>query len=122
MIAALFLFSCSDEGKEVFDETKFKVSQNFKVDENKNFEISRIEESRCPIGVTCVWEGEAKIFFILKDGNVSKTDSTAVSGTTKKDTIFENLVVEITKVDPYPEKDKAINQSDYTVSMKVTKL
>lgn len=121
MIVALFLFSCTDDSRDVFSETKFKIGQNFKVDKNKSFEISRIDDSRCPIGTTCVWEGEAKIFFKLKDGNISKTDSTAVSGTTKKDTIFDNLVIEVMKVDPHPEKDKVIKQSDYTVSMKVAK-
>ncbi len=120
--AALFLFSCSDNDTDVFSELKFKIGESYKVDDKKNLEITKINESRCPIGVTCIRQGEAFIIFKLTEGNTSKLDSTFVVGKTeKKDTIFSNLFLNITSLDPHPEKDKTIKQSDYTLTMKVTK-
>ena len=123
MIAVLFLFSCSNEDDGVLNTTKFKIGNNYTLDETKSLEITKIEDSRCPIGVTCVREGEAKVFFRLIEGNTIKTDSTFVIGKGAKiDTIFTNLIVNITAVNPFPEKDKTVKQSDYTLEMKVTKL
>jgi hypothetical protein len=120
--AALFLFSCSDNDSDVFSESKFKIGESYKVDDKNNLEITKINDSRCAIGVTCVRQGEAFIIFKLTEGNISKLDSTFVVGKTgKKDTIFSNLFLNITSLDPHPEKDKTIKQSDYTLTMKVTK-
>jgi len=122
MIALLFLFSCNNDEKDLFTESDFKIGQSYTSGNKTYFEISQINDSRCAIGTTCVWEGEAKIFFKLTEGNNIKVDSTALKGKVAiKDTVFDNLIIDITSVDPYPEKDKIIKQSDYTVKMKVTK-
>lgn len=122
MIAALFLFSCSDNEKDIFNETSFKIGQSFNAGDKNTFEISKIIDSRCPIGTNCVREGEAKVYFSLTSGSTTKSDSTFVIGKiAKKDTVFGSLILSITSVDPHPEKDKIIKPTDYTVNMKVVK-
>ena len=83
-----------------------------------------LEDSRCPTGVECVWEGQAKIQFQLKMEDGEETielirrpghDELA------RDTVG-NDIYNLLEVSPYPEEGKDIPKENYRVEMVVKQL
>jgi len=87
--------------------------------------VTKVEDSRCPQGTTCVWEGMAKVFFTISDKGVSKDASIDFESKLTKTIIDLGGVkyeVEVSDVSPYPTNATTINQKDYKVSITVKKL
>ncbi|HEY4488484.1 MAG TPA: hypothetical protein VJB97_03120 [Candidatus Paceibacterota bacterium] len=79
--------------------------------------IEVIEDSRCPIGVQCVWAGTVKVRVQL------------ISGMGTSEQVFElnapitteSEIVELIAVEPTPYAGVEISQSEYRFTFKVTK-
>jgi hypothetical protein len=74
-------------------------------------------DSRCPLGLMCVWEGEAKAAFSLRSGHVDSPFSLGITGSlAAADTVlsmqrFQTAVVgryhfTLLQLDPYPSAGK----------------
>ena len=74
-------------------------------------------DSRCPVGLACFWEGEAKATFSLRSGHVGSPFSLGIRGTLDAaDTVqsmqrFQTSVVgryrlTLLQLDPYPSAGK----------------
>lgn len=89
--------------------------------------VTKIEDSRCPENVTCVWAGMARVFFTITDNGVSKDVSIDFeSKNTPVNTTVELGVqkynIEVADVLPYPKTATTeIKQSEYKVSLTVKK-
>ncbi len=79
------------------------------------------EDSRCPKGVTCVWEGRvAALVEILTDGSTQQLELTepGLTDAPARETFKE---YEITyKVEPYPEVGKDISADEYRLLITVS--
>jgi len=82
------------------------------------------EDSRCPKGTMCYWEGQVvPVFQTFKDdkliGNLSimYREGSTVYGTGT----FDIYTVKVNSVQPFPEANKQIQLSDYVVSLAVNK-
>ncbi|MFC1932245.1 hypothetical protein ACFLXU_01260 [Chloroflexota bacterium] len=82
-----------------------------------------LEDSRCPRGVTCVWEGRVRCLVQLTDNDSSEkielTEhglSAQSSEVTYKDYQFAFHVI------PYPEAGKEITTGEYRLLLSVSKL
>jgi len=66
--------------------------------------IEDINDSRCPIGMRCIWEGNASVQFHLttKNGAYSFTLDTHQGQAFKRDTVIEGLRYQLVDVFPYP--------------------
>jgi hypothetical protein len=81
------------------------------------------EDSRCPEGVVCVWEGNAGI-------QISVTGSDTLShemvlnthSNFLNDTMFEEVYIALMEVAPYPSVNDALKQEDYLVRILVEKM
>ena len=73
-------------------------------------------DSRCPIGVRCVWEGNAEIFLEIKDETYSLNTSLE-----PKEVYTSNYKIELISVIPYPVYGENIEVEDYTIQLLVTK-
>ena len=77
------------------------------------------EDSRCPTGVTCVWEGNA----------AAELGATAGSGPTQqlvlnttldpRSTLWNGLRITLLDVSPHPVEGQAIAPEDYVVRVRV---
>ena len=83
-----------------------------------------IQDSRCPVNATCVWQGVAVARFRISSEN---TTNTIVLATTKfgeydTNTTVSGFRIEFIDLSPYPELGKPINENDYVAEVKITKL
>ncbi|HYL65792.1 MAG TPA: hypothetical protein VEU72_01410 [Nitrosopumilaceae archaeon] len=99
------------------NQTAYLKSENLKIT------LLNIQDSRCPSGVVCVWEGVAKAWVnILYDnqnlGNFNLTSKNSQSGLGVLQ--FKNHALELVDVEPYPQKGHNIALSNYSVTFMVT--
>ncbi|MEQ1922196.1 MAG: hypothetical protein ABL952_06780 [Pyrinomonadaceae bacterium] len=71
--------------------------------------IEVLEDSRCPVNVTCVWAGNAKIKISLKKGRKAARTFELNSTLTPKTILFEGYEVSFVDLTPRPgEMVKAV--------------
>jgi hypothetical protein len=87
-----------------------------------------LQDSRCPEGTNCIWEGEAEIVVAVYE-NKKGVDETTLSLTSKKTT--ENLKwfseqypskkIKSVQLLPHPKEGKTINPKDYYLKVSYSK-
>ena len=84
--------------------------------------VSLIEDSRCPIGVNCIWAGNAKVQ--IKVSNKKKASKIfELSTNLQPKTIdFECYEIALESLIPHPKADVSTNPNDYTAIFAVRKL
>lgn len=76
------------------------------------------EDSRCPTGVQCVWEGDAEVVLTL--GGPAGIESVRLHTTLDPRVVdFGGYEVELRAVAPYPVDGEAIEPDDYVVQLAV---
>jgi len=89
---------------------------------NLSFKIdSVLEDSRCPSGVMCIWEGNAKVRFDFSLNNKLTQFSLNTANSFRRDTTITGYKIQLIRVNPYPVYPGLIKQSDYTTLIKITK-
>jgi hypothetical protein len=80
-----------------------------------------VEDSRCPIGVQCVWEGQARYALRLTKGDTSERIVMTESGSgVQADAAFLDYRI-TAHIEPYPEAPDGIEKGDYSLRITVTK-
>ena len=74
------------------------------------------EDSRCPKGATCIWEGNARI--ILR---ISRQDTSLNTAFKPKIMNYMKYQIKLIEVKPYPRVDRKIKQEDYLIKLNITK-
>jgi hypothetical protein len=83
---------------------------------------SLVGDSRCPIGATCVWEGNAELSFILEqDGDQLHEFNLNTNPGFRNDTTINDLRYKLLDLIPYPELDVDRNIEDYTIQLIIYK-
>ncbi|HAN79120.1 MAG TPA: hypothetical protein DCQ31_15815 [Bacteroidales bacterium] len=93
------------------DTVKYKL----KGGETLYFENSKLtlmfdsiaSDSRCPIGVHCIWAGEVVAVFKINEQTYNLRPGEELK--------FEHFKLKLVDVFPYPEAGMAIKQTDYTI-------
>ena len=113
------------------DNKKIAVGQEFKLRpgqrailrvEGLTIEFGSVaEDSRCPIGVDCIWQGNAKV--LLKMHRKGKDARTLELNTTlePRSASFPGYVVEMVQLEPYPKANASTKKEDYVVTLIVRK-
>ncbi|WP_167610250.1 hypothetical protein [Maribellus sediminis] len=125
IVFPFLFFSCETEVYEsgVFQygtEKKFDLQRNYlSMDEKLTIRIDSIHDSRCPIGATCIWQGEARVYMSF----ITETENQLVLSTydNQKDTI-QNFEIILTDVLPYPDLSVETDPDDYSVILQINKL
>jgi len=83
--------------------------------------VSVIEDSRCPNGVQCVWQGNAKARFELT--GLKKKPSTVHlnTGVAPKEAEWSGYTVKLVKLTPEPKSGEKINARTYGATLVVVK-
>jgi hypothetical protein len=73
------------------------------------------EDSRCPEGVVCVWEGNARIVL-----GINQTVVTLNTTLAPKQTSYSAYAIQLLSLQPYPRYDQYIRKEDYVAALVVT--
>lgn len=74
---------------------------------------SVLEDSRCPTGVQCAWEGNAEILLELSGGNL-ETVHLNTGGMFPRTEVYNGYTITLQELKPYPTEGMSIEESDYT--------
>lgn len=114
-----FLFSACE-----FNEHDIELGKEFQLKLGKTYEfmdcelkLTDIKDSRCPLNVNCIWEGEACLTFEIE---MEDHDSTVVISTQDKvNYTFSNYALKVLEVAPYPSSTEEIDKEDYRISVRI---
>lgn len=83
---------------------------------------SLVSDSRCPVGATCVWEGNAELSFILEqDSDQLHEFNLNTNPGFRTDTTINGLRYKLIDLIPYPELDIERNLGDYFILLIIYK-
>lgn len=78
------------------------------------------EDSRCPTGVDCVWEGVAVTLLEVSAGTEQHVITLQARAGMRQSTGVAGFSVEISALTPYPEYLETIDTGEYRLTLKVT--
>lgn len=78
------------------------------------------EDSRCPTGVDCVWEGVAVTLLEVSDGTDQHTITLQARAGMRQSTGVAGYSVDIRSLAPYPEYLETIDTDEYRLTLKIT--
>ncbi|WP_163516183.1 hypothetical protein [Gelidibacter japonicus] len=114
-------FSCAKSDDDTQGVINLRVNGCF-----DNFESgakicldSIFNDSRCPTGFVCVWEGDAVAAFTLTKNNVVKSFNLHVNKKFQNDTIIEGIAIKLLQITPYPVAHQPIDPDDYRAEISV---
>jgi hypothetical protein len=85
-----------------------------------------LEDSRCPDGVVCIWEGNGKILVsVSQEGKepLEVTLNTSGKEGMSKEAVAFDYLIKLDSLDPYPTVIvKQPNLEDYVATLAVTKM
>lgn len=80
---------------------------------------SIVNDSRCPTGVVCVWEGDAVAAFTFTKNNTVRSFKLHTNSKFQNDTILEGFTIQLVQIIPYPISDQTIDPDDYRAEINV---
>lgn len=83
--------------------------------------VSVIEDSRCPKGVQCVWQGNAKASFELSGINRKPLIMRLNTGIDPKEQQYSGYTVRLVKLTPEPKSGEKINAREYEATVVVSR-
>jgi hypothetical protein len=118
MLLTCFL-SCSES--TALNHTAISSSSFSNVaDGNLYIKLIEMNDSRCPTGTVCIWEGTAAMK-ILIGTSIENAEEYSIE-TNGKDSIinYKYFSITVNKVDPYPVNGSTYKLSDYILDLTIT--
>jgi hypothetical protein len=123
---ALLLFAGCKEDDDLFQQIKLGEEVTLQLDQTVEVTPDGIrmtfigipEDSRCPTGVECIWEGRALVKFSFRKGNEYMEDVMATPSSNSTVPAYIEVFgrkAKLLKVTPYPEGNNPIPAVDYRV-------
>ena len=79
---------------------------------------SVLEDSRCPTGVQCAWEGNAEIMLELSGGDL-ETVHLNTGPQFPRTEIYNGYTITLQELKPYPTEGMSIGENDYTAVLSI---
>lgn len=112
LVLVFLLVGCSKmklKGNEIFRDGDFRI------------QMVGVEDSRCPNGANCFWEGNAAVHLKLTNQSQEEFIVLNTFDNMLRDTALMGYEIKLGKVKPYPSLDETISFSDYKIILKVKK-
>ena len=134
LLSGLFLSGCElflrNDYCSNFDIEELKLNEtlDMRYSEpycNPEYEISlsfdSLQDSRCPIGAMCIWEGNGRVQLVVKQGS-GKAIRFWLNTHDRfmRDTMVNGLRFELVDMLPYPQVDKDYQLDDYILEMNIS--
>ena len=79
------------------------------------------DDSRCPTGVTCVWEGDAIVRLrVGRDGATDEPVSLHANPRFSQEAVAAGVRLRLVRLEPYPDADRPIAPGEYRAALAVT--
>jgi hypothetical protein len=82
--------------------------------------VDSIQDSRCPIGADCIWEGNGRVYIDLRHGGTHSSFWLNTHVDFRKDTLIDGLNYELVDLLPYPDLSLDIQQKDARILLLIT--
>lgn len=105
------------------EEFALKAGQSASVQDGAlrvRFEVVS-SDSRCPRGVTCIWEGDAVVGVSTHRGSVANRHELHTSGQFARAAAEGPFRIQLVKLDPLPVEGAPVNQQEYVATFKVAR-
>jgi hypothetical protein len=83
-----------------------------------------VQDSRCPKGAVCIWEGEVKVLLGAKESEGADLGTAWLTlrheGDERAQVRFGNRLIQLDGVEPYPAVGVEVPRADYTASIGVS--
>lgn len=79
------------------------------------------QDSRCPVDVVCVWQGDATVVLALTTSADAAASRELHTGIEPRETRFASYAVGLVSVAPAPRSTVKIAPEDYRVTLRVTR-
>ena len=80
-----------------------------------------IEDSRCPVGVTCIWEGDATVRLRVVGVGADVSVDLHTHPNFAQERTAGNYRVRLGKLAPQPRAERPVNSKEYVATLVVTK-
>ncbi len=78
-----------------------------------------LNDSRCPVGVTCIWEGQIQCLLTVKTPNKTEQITLTLSGSEDDASqLYGQYRIEF-NVTPYPVANETISANDYRLELRI---
>ena len=84
--------------------------------------VSVVEDSRCPIGVNCVWAGNAKIKIEVTSRGLGKKVFEINTTMGPQGDQFDGWAINLVALTPHPKADTTLDPKDYRAKFSLTRL
>jgi len=116
----------ASSGKNILlDQFHLKVNQTASEPENIKVKFLNVtDDSRCPSGVACIWQGKSTVAVNVIKNNQDMGNFSLVSGLGDGNatvSIPGGYFLQITKIEPYPTSGTKIPLANYTATFALSK-
>ena len=122
LFAIFTTFSVSIEGRDKPGSISVEIHQEKSVP-SAGFKIKfaeMVEDSRCPVGTTCIWAGNAKVKIEIRGRGGAR--SFELNSTTQPAVVnYSGYEIKLTSLTPRPAVNVRINPDKYLATFEVTK-
>ncbi len=129
ILLAVFVLGCN-QNSDINDEYNLSANNIVSLKHKECVDISDVgfkicldsilNDSRCPSGVVCVWEGDAEVGFSIENTDEIKLFRLHTQANFQRDTTINGLKISLESLTPYPADGSEIDQKDYSVEIKVS--
>jgi hypothetical protein len=78
------------------------------------------DDSRCPVDVQCVWEGDAAVSVAIVDPSAPRSYELHTSGRYAQEATHGAYRVTLVRLDPAPRSTVPLSSSDYRATLRVS--
>ena len=83
--------------------------------------LSVSEDSRCPQGTICMWEGNGKVNIeVTATGQTSHVVELNTAMSLESEATYRTYKISLLDLQPYPSAESTIQQSEYIATVRVT--
>lgn len=131
LLVLLFFFGSNAVNAQTTQETnvippvivqKLPFGKSIKVRDFQLVFTDVVEDSRCPKGAQCIWEGQARIVLKIKKAGEKEKEIKLhnISAKSPKEIVLDkNLKLQIIGLQPYPVSEKEIDLESYYLQLRV---
>lgn len=126
VLASIFGMSLRPDGRaevRVGEEFKLGVGKSAAL-KGEGLEIEFVsvgEDSRCPQGVDCIWEGNAKVRLRLKRARGAAVEIELNTNLEPRGSATHGYEVRLTNLSPYPKANEPVDKKSYVASLEIRK-
>ena len=119
LFAGAFFSGCR-KPKLYRNEFSVRIGEFYQVNHRLRFQIDSLNDYRCPKAALCLWAGNVNVYFSILDG-LRQTDTMVQLHAQNNPFDLAGYRWNIVAVEPFPEMDYPIKNSDKRVVLQITK-